>query len=102
MTIGPAPMIRMVSRSVRLGMLAHQCDEALEEILAVLRSGAGFRMVLHRKYRLADDSQTLVGAVEERDVGRLDAVRQAVGIDDEAVVLAGDLNGAADEVLDRV
>src|SRR5215472_5536419 len=104
MTIGPAPMMRIDLMSVRLGIrsarLFHQVHESLKEVVAVLRAGAGLGVVLHGEDRLALDPQALVAAVEERDMCRLDVLRQALGDDAEAVVLAGDLDLAGLDVLD--
>src|SRR5216683_1727407 len=102
MTIGPAPIIKMLSISVRLGMLVHQRDKPFEEVMAVLRAGARLRMVLNRKHRLADDPQTLIGLVEKRQMRGLDSSGQALGLDDEAVILAGDLDRSGQQILDRV
>src|SRR6516162_809543 len=70
--------------------------------MAVLRPWARLRMVLDRKHRPADDTEPLIRVVEEREVGRLDPARQALGIDDKAVILAGDFYGAGQEILDRM
>src|SRR5205085_9189708 len=70
--------------------------------MAVLRPWARLGVVLHRKYRQAAHMQPLIGAVEQRDVGRLDPRREAVGIDDKAVVLAGDLDLPGGVLLDRM
>src|SRR5512135_2887638 len=78
----------------------HQVDEALEEIVAVLRAGARLRVILDGEDRLARAAQTLVAAVEERGVRDLDIRRQALGQHAEAVILAGDLDLAGGEVLD--
>src|SRR5260221_11909023 len=112
MTIGPAPMIRMDLMSVRLGMLASraggcrpvvdQPHETLEKVVAVLRTGRGFRMVLHRKDRLALDLQPLIGVVEQRDMRGRGPGGQALRQDAEAVILAGDLDLAGGEGLDRM
>src|ERR1700730_17361411 len=53
--------------------LGHRVDEALEQVMAVLRAGAGLGMVLHRKHRQVPQLQPLVAAVEQGDMGRLDA-----------------------------
>ncbi len=46
--------------------LAHEVDEAAaEEVVAVLRAGRSFRVMLHREDRLADDADAAIGAVEE-------------------------------------
>src|ERR1700736_2084798 len=102
MMIGPAPMIRMGSISVRLGIFAHQRDKALEQVMAVLRARARLRVVLDRKYRLPEDPQPFVGLVKEREGGRLDEPWQAFGVDDEAMVLTGDLDFAGAQILYRV
>src|SRR6266446_6215055 len=102
MTIGPAPMIRMLSKSARLGILAHQSDKPLEQVMAVLRAGARLGVVLDGKYRLSEHPQPFVGLVEEREVGRLDEPRQAFGVDDKAVVLTGDLDFASAQILYRM
>src|SRR6516165_5112374 len=102
MTIGPAPMIRMLSMSVRLGILVHQPDKTLEQVMAVLRPGARLRVVLHGKHRLADHPQALVAVVEEREMRRLDILGQAFRVNDKPMVLAGDLDLAGLKILDRV
>src|SRR5260370_41352306 len=43
----------------------HRVDEALEQVMAVLRSGAGLGMVLHRKHRQVFQLQSLIAAVEQ-------------------------------------
>jgi hypothetical protein len=58
--------------------LADQVHEAAEQIVAVLRAGRGFRVMLHREHRLSDQPQTAIGAVEQRDMGLLDAFGQAL------------------------
>ncbi len=60
--------------------------------MAVVGAGGGFGVVLDRKDRAVLDSQALVGAVEEGDVADLDVCGQGLGVDHEAVVLAGDLD----------
>src|SRR5271168_1687624 len=102
MTIGPAPMIRMLSMSVRLGIRRHQRDKPLEQVMAVLWPWARLRMVLHREHRPTDDAQSFIGIVEQRQVGWLDPARQAIRLDDKAVVLAGDLDRAGQQILDRM
>src|SRR5262244_2974667 len=83
-------------------MPLHQADEALKQIMAVLRAGRGFRVILHGKDRAILHAETFVAAVEQRDVRDLDIGRQRFRDDDEAVVLAGDLDLAGGEVLDRM
>src|SRR5216110_832546 len=99
MTIGPAPMIRMLWMSVRLGTLAaatdelaaqgvlrqsqlrlqapqHQVIETLEQGLQVVRPGAGLRMALEAKRRLLPEGDALQRSVEQRAVGRPDLRRK--------------------------
>ena len=59
-------------------------------------------MVLDAKGRLLAVAQPFDGAVEQRKVRDLQGVGKAVRIDDEAVVLAGNLDTAGGEVLDRM
>ena len=51
-------------------------------------------MVLDTEGLLALDADPAIGAVEQRDMGLLDIVRQGFTIDGEAVVHAGDLDEA--------
>src|SRR5262245_7061986 len=119
MTIGPAPMIRMVRMSSRRGMqdsrgqdeeawvrsqapLIDQVDKALEEVMAVLWAGRSLRMVLHREHRLAFDPQPFIRIVEQRDMRGSHADRQSGGIDHETVILAGDFHFTGFQILDRM
>src|SRR5271155_4899645 len=114
MTIGPAPMIMIDLMSVRLGivlvsgrrgsgrLVVDQADEPLEEIVRILRSGRRFGMVLDREDGAVGHPEPLVRAVEERDVRGHRIGRQALGLDPEAVILAGDLDLAGLEILDRM
>src|SRR5262249_36429893 len=81
--------------------LLHQRDEALEEIVAVLGAGARLGVILHREDRLALDAEPLIAAVEEREMRLHDISGQALRDDGEAVILAGDLDLAGLQVLDR-
>src|SRR5260221_14707726 len=65
----------------------HCGDEAVEQVVAVLRAGGGLGVVLHREDRLAGYRQALERAVEQRDMGGLDAGRQRIRQHREAVVL---------------
>src|SRR5262245_33293310 len=67
---------------------AHRGDEAVEQVAAVLRAGRGLGVVLHREDRLAGHRQAFERAVEQRDMGGLDAGGQRIGHYREAVVLA--------------
>src|SRR5215472_7873297 len=102
MTIGPAPMIRMLSMSARLGIAAHQPDKSFEQVMAVMWAGARLGVILHGKDRPADHPQPFVAVVEEREMRRLDVFRQALRVDDKPVILAGDLHLAGLQILDRV
>ena len=55
---------------------ADQVDEAAEQIVRILRAGRCFRMVLDREDRPAGERDAAVRAVEQRNVGLLDALRQ--------------------------
>ena len=60
------PCIREAATiSVLPRMFRDQRGEALEEIVAVLRSGRSLGMVLHREHRPAFQPQSLVRAVEQ-------------------------------------
>src|SRR5438477_5962758 len=50
----------------------HRSDEAVEQVVAVLRAGGGLGVVLHREDRLAGHRQAFERAVEQRDMGGLD------------------------------
>src|ERR1700752_4304627 len=125
MTIGPAPMIRMLSMSVRRGTLSagpglaaqrsfgrqlqlrlqapqHEVVEALEQRPQVVRSGTGFRMSLEAERRAVLEGNPLERAVEQRAVCRLHRLRERALIDREAVILAGDVDAARLELLHRV
>ena len=82
--------------------IVHQVDKAPEQVKTVLRTGAGFGVVLHREDRQVFQPHPFVGAVEQRGMRRLDSVRQICRIDDEAVILAGDLDLAGHSVAHRV
>src|SRR5437870_2604080 len=99
MTMGPAPMIRIVLRSVRLGMaqvgygahsLVHHPDEAIEQITDVVRTGARLGMTLEAERGSVGPRDALQRPVEKRDVGHPRGCRQRRRVHREAVVLAGD------------
>src|SRR5688572_40263 len=88
--MGPAPMISIDLRSVRLGMLGasdrmrrssrllsghagpcglvfvHQCDEPIEQVINVMRTGTGFGMPLKAECRTIGTREPLQTAVEQR------------------------------------
>src|SRR5258706_6130496 len=103
MTIGPAPMMSTLLMSVRLGTLAlvHQLCEAIEEITDVVRPRARFGMPLETERRPVGARKTLQAAVEQRHVRRFQIRRKRVRIDGEAVVLAGNGDRSARQILHR-
>src|SRR5271170_6613248 len=98
MTMGPAPMMRMLWMSVRLGMrlasagalaqrlfrefqlrlqpAQHEVIEALEERLQIVRPGARLGVSLEAKRRPVVKSEALQRAVKERAVRGLHLLRQ--------------------------
>ena len=68
----------------------HIVNEFVEQITDVLRAGAGFGVALEAEYRFVGQFDTLQGVVEQGFVGNSCVGGQGVGIDGEAVVLAGD------------
>src|SRR5260370_16919923 len=104
MTIGPAPMISTLLRAVRLGTVAlvHKLCEAVEEIPDVVRPGARFGMPRETDRRPVGAREALQAAVEQRHVRRLQILRKRVRIDGEAVVLAGNDDRSARQILHRV
>lgn len=73
----------------------------MEQVDGVVGAGAGLGVVLHAKHRVAQVGHALQGAVVQVDVGGLE-VLEGVGVYRVAVVLAGDLDLAGEQVLDRV
>src|SRR6516162_3506534 len=125
MTIGPAPMIRMLWMSVRLGtgsaparLLApqvllgglqlrlqppqHQVIEALEQRAQIVRARARFRMALEAEHRALLKGETLQRAIEERAVSRNDPLRQRALIHRKAVILTRDEHASGLELLHRM
>jgi len=70
--------------------------------MAILRARARLGVVLHRKHRLADNPQSFIAVVEQRKMGGLDSARQTIGLNDKAMILAGDLDRAGQQILDRM
>ncbi len=58
--------------------------------------------MLYREDRLADNTQTAIGAVKQRNMCFFDMLWQAVGIDRKAVVHRYDFYLAGGVVLDRM
>ena len=74
----------------------------LEQVMAVLWTGACLWVVLHREDRLADDPKPFVALIEELEMSRFNTFGQAFRVDDKTMILAGDLNLASPQILDRV
>src|SRR5690606_25151446 len=100
MTIGPAPMMRMVLRSLRFGIsvLLHRSNEPVEQRRNVMRSRTRFRMPLEAERRSVSQRDALVAAVEQRTMGDASVARQRRLVDRETVVLRGDHHAAAVQV----
>src|SRR5690349_5749772 len=101
MTIGPAPMIRMLFMSLRFG-IAHQFVEAIEQIADVVWPRTRFRMPLKTERGTIGPCEPLEGTVEQGYMGRPQVSADRRGIDGEAVVLARDDDLTRVEVLHRM
>src|SRR5579862_4951697 len=125
MTIGPAPMIRMLWMSVRLGTLSahrrllaaqgfvgdsqlrlqppqHQVIEALEQRAQFVRTGARLRMALEAERGTVLERDALQRPIEQRAMRRAQAFRECCFVDREPVVLTGDEDAAGIEILHRM
>src|SRR5258705_8009833 len=76
--MGPEPMTSTCRRSSRLGMF-YELPEAVEEVVGVVRSGRGLRVVLHREGRYVERAEPFDHVVVQADVAHLD--RTEVGVD---------------------
>ena len=100
-----------------LTLAAMRCQEAVEQVQAVVRARAGLGVVLDRPARHVEQLQSLDRAVVQvhvRELGLAEVglpAHRLVGVDraraagaerGEAVVLGGDLDAARLQVLDRV
>src|SRR6185437_9405146 len=83
-------------------VLVHHRDEPLEQMVAVGRTRARLGMVLHAEHGAAGAGEPLVAAVEQADMGHLDAGGQRLAVHREAMILAGDLDPPGGELLDRL
>src|SRR5690349_9556197 len=101
MTIGPAPMIKMLLMSVLFGIF-HHLLESIEQISDVARARASLRMPLKTKRRSVSARQSLQRPVEQRNMRCAKVGGDGLGIHREAVVLAGDDDLAGVQVLHRV
>src|SRR3989442_3808123 len=85
--IGLGPGRRFSARAGR-NAAGHQLDELVEEIVAIVRPGARFRMVLDGKRREVPVAEALHGAVGQIQMGELKlGMLEKPGLDREAVVL---------------
>ncbi len=81
----------------------HLLDEVVEEVLAVVGPRGRLGVILHREGGKRAVTESLERLVVQVDVGDLDRLlRQAVDVDDEPVVLRGDLDRARLQVFHRV
>src|SRR6476646_6857008 len=81
----------------------HEAQKLVEEIVAIVRSGTRFRVVLNREGGEVAVAETLHRAVVQIEMGELIfGIGEQAGLDGEAVVLGGDRDLAGGEVLDRV
>src|SRR5579862_2953953 len=98
-------MMRIDLMSVRLGirlLLLHHRYEAVEEIRHLARAGARLGMALEAVGRLVGELDALERSIEERSVRGAHVRGQRLLVDGEAVVLAGDEDAAAREILHRM
>src|SRR5438477_8207119 len=102
MTIGPAPMMRMLSRSVLFGTVFHHLGEAIEQISNVMRTRTRFGVTLKTKRWSVGAGKTLEGTVEERNVRRPQGRRNRGRVYGKTVILAGDDDLPGIEVLHRM
>ena len=77
-------------------------NEFVKQIADILRAGAGFGVALEAEHGLVGQLDALQSVVEQGFVGNPCVSGQGVGIDGEAVVLAGDDDFAAVQVLHGV
>jgi hypothetical protein len=83
-----------------MGVILHHFGELCEEVVGVVRSGRGFRVVLNAEKRQLFVAHALVGVVVEIDVGDCDvAGGERFGINAEAVILGGDFDFFGEEIL---
>src|SRR5437588_3656406 len=114
MTIGPEPRIRIFEMSLRRG---NALEEAIEQVQAVVWTGSGLGVVLHRAAGNVEQLEPLNRAVIQIDVRQcrgaevrlpadrlvaLDRARAVWADGGEAVILGGDLHPPGLQVLDRM
>src|SRR6185437_8255498 len=102
MTIGPAPMMRTLLISVRLGMgacLLQQLHETIEQVIDVMRPRAGLGMALETERRAVGEREALERAVKQRIVGYPRVAGQGRRVDGETVVLRSDQDTPVIQIL---
>src|SRR5581483_6533181 len=83
--------------------LLHHLHEIFEQVMRIMRVGAGFRMILHAEQRQVAMAQTFERRVVQVHVRQLDfGLRQRVGIYREVVVVRSDLDLARVQLLHRM
>src|SRR5215467_6114619 len=83
--------------------LLHHLHEVLEQIVRVMRAGAGLRVILHAEQRQIAMAQALERRVVQIYVRQLDfGLRQRVGIDGKIVIVRGNLDFAGAKLLHRM
>ena len=100
MMIGPLPTIRMRWRSLRRGISfawLHQLHEIVEQVVRIVRTGRGLRMILHAEHGMAAMAEAFERLVVQIDVGDFELVQvERIGIDGESVIVRRDLHFAGD------
>lgn len=88
---------------IRGTALGHRSNEKIEQIARVVRPWRGFRVVLDAENRLFEVSEPSHGSVIEVSVRDFGTNReQAVLINTESMILAGDLHPIGQEVANRL
>jgi len=95
-------LVRMAMGALTVGSASglDEFREFAEEVAGVVGAWGGFRVVLDGEDRGVAVAEAFDGLVIEIDVGDLDVGGEGVGVDGEAVVLAGDGDRAGAEVFD--
>src|SRR5688572_22871592 len=83
-------------------LASHRLQEFLKQIVTIMRASRSLRVILHAKRRQLAVPDAFDRAVVEAAVRHFKRARQARFVDREAVVLAGDLDGARVKPLHRV
>ena len=86
---------------VRLIVLHHP-NETVKQISNILRPRTGFRVTLEAERGYVGTADALQGAIEQRHMGGTQGIRQGSHIHREAVVLAGNDDALAVQILHRM